>query len=383
MTEQRSSVAPEVERLERLDRLSGFLKADPGNEVLRADAFDLALALGQWPRAQALLDELPAQQRAEPVWTYRTGTLALAHHQWDVAEAVFKGLLDAYGDSAALAHNLAYIAFQRRDYGRVEALLGPWLDVENADDATRALWLRAAHRALRYTDALDHVRRWQALGGVGPQAAGVASLIALDAASFPDITPWAHLALQQLPTQPEALVALGSVALGQQQAEQAKAYFSVAVDGNTEDGRAWSGLGFALLMQQDVKAAREAFLQAVRFMPMHIGTWHGKGWAALTEMALNDARMDFEQALALDRNFAESHGALAVVAVMERREADAQAAIDRALRLDPACVGANFARALLNGELNDADAVHRMANAILSRQAKVFRGESTRGAAPE
>ncbi|MGC7406514.1 tetratricopeptide repeat protein [Pandoraea pneumonica] len=381
MAEQSSSVTPDAQRPERLERLLGYLKADPGNDALRADAFDVALATGHWSLAQGLLDEVPAQQRVAPLWTYRAGMLALAHRNWDAAEAVFTGLREASGDNAALVHNLAYIAFQRADYARVEALLSPLLDAEDADDATRALWLRAAHRAFHFTEALERVRRWQAVGVLGPQAAGVASLIAVDAASFPEITPWAQYALQQLPSQPEALVALGSMALGQQQGEQAKQCFGAALDKNPEEGRAWSGLGFALLMLQQAEASRDAFARAVHYMPTHIGTWHGKGWAALTSQMMADARADFDHALELDRNFAESHGAVAVVACMEGREADAQAAIERALRLDPACVGANFARALLNGEMKDVEALRKMSNAILTRQARLFRGESTSGAA--
>jgi hypothetical protein len=49
----------------------------------------------------------------------------------------------------------------------------------------------------------------------------------------------------------------------------------------------------------------------------------------------------------MDRNFAESHGALAVVDALQARPADARRGIARALRLDRGCVSAVLAQKLL------------------------------------
>ncbi|VVE90706.1 tetratricopeptide repeat protein [Pandoraea bronchicola] len=376
MTETPTSHTAGAHDEARLERLLGYLASDPGNDALRADAFDTALGAGDRAQAQALFDGALPEQQLAPMWRFRLGNLALAAHDWARAKTLFDDLRAEFGDNPGLAHNLAYIAFQSGDFARVDALLSPWIDLVDVDDTTRALWLRAAHHASMFRDALARARQWQASNLLGPQAAGVASLMAVDAAAFADVAPWAQFALQHLPEQHEALVALGSMALGNQQSDQAKQCFTAALRTHPEDGRAWSGMGFALLALLDSEGARSAFARAVKHMPSHIGTWHGKGWAALTTNDVAQARADFEHALSLDRNFADSHGAMAVVNYFERREDEARAAVARAFGLDRGCLTAKFAQAMLDGELSDVEAVKRMSGMVLARQARVLRGES-------
>jgi Tfp pilus assembly protein PilF len=55
----------------------------------------------------------------------------------------------------------------------------------------------------------------------------------------------------------------------------------------------------------------------------------------------------FEQALALDRNFGETHGGLAVIAALQGRHEEARESIKRALRLDRQAMSAQYAEMLL------------------------------------
>lgn len=59
------------------------------------------------------------------------------------------------------------------------------------------------------------------------------------------------------------------------------------------------------------------------------------------------AHAAFEKALAIDRNFGETHGGLAIVAALQGREADAHLGIKRALRLDPQALSPRYADMVL------------------------------------
>ena len=101
-------------------------------------------------------------------------------------------------------------------------------------------------------------------------------------------------------------------------------------------------------------------------MPEHIGTWHGLGWAALFMADLAAAQAAFEQALALDRNFGESYGGMAVVHARRGDRPAAEAAIEIALRLDRHCMSAHYARAVLEGRADDAAELRQLAARLLS-----------------
>ena len=135
-----------------------------------------------------------------------------------------------------------------------------------------------------------------------------------------------------------------------------------------QDGRSWSALGLADMLAGDLEQAMHDFRQAVVFMPAHIGTWDGLGWARLLSQALQEARAAFEQALALDRNFGESHGAMAVVQALQGEREQAVQSIERAKRLDKANLSARYAESILSGEASDVQALQRLAQRLLGER---------------
>lgn len=70
--------------------------------------------------------------------------------------------------------------------------------------------------------------------------------------------------------------------------------------------------------------------------------------------------------MALDRNYGESHGGVAVVAALLGRNSDAKASIQRALRLDPESLSAKYAQMVLSGVTNDPDKFRKLALRIIS-----------------
>jgi Tfp pilus assembly protein PilF len=83
---------------------------------------------------------------------------------------------------------------------------------------------------------------------------------------------------------------------------------------------------------------------------------------------LDGAAANFERALSLDRNFAESHGGRAVVAALQKRTDVARESASVALRLDPNCLSALYAKAILSGEIKDAASFRQFAEGVLQGQ---------------
>jgi tetratricopeptide (TPR) repeat protein len=205
------------------------------------------------------------------------------------------------------------------------------------------------------TDALQWARANEAVLQAHPDVAAVASIIAVDADAFPDASRWSALALMQLPHSVEALTASAALALVERDALRAKGLLQAVLAMRPAEGREWSSLGMAHLLSQQTSEARDAFLRATTFMPGHIGSWHGLGWASLLAGDLAAACDAFEQALALDRNFGESHGAVAIGYALTGNAELARRYIELGVRLDPAALSPRYAQAVLSGAVGRPD----------------------------
>jgi len=363
--------------LQRLDRLETYLRQDPENPSLLGDAFEAALQAGELARAEFHLRHAQSLHLDALAWQMREVHWLMAQSRWDEANPFLRALLSDTNTPAAarpaLEQDLAYVALRRGDFAGGLAQLAPRIDTvaanEPLDPSLQVLWLRLLHRLHRHADAMAWATaRWQAQQ-LHPEAAGVASLIALDADDGSLSLLWADHALRHDEQQMEALVARATLALAQSNPALSRSLLNRALQHNGSDGRTLSALGFTELLELRLDAARERFEQAVQGMPGHIGTWHGLGWALLLKGDLQAARQAFETALALDRNFGESHGGLAVVQAMLNQRAEAEESIERALRLDRAGLSAHYAQAVLRGEARDMQAIRRLAQRLLGGRA--------------
>jgi len=206
------------------------------------------------------------------------------------------------------------------------------------------------------------------LGMLENAVAGIASLIALDASDLAAARRWADLSLNnQASAKPsmEALVTRASLALAERDVPTAKKLADVALQMNQNEGRAWSVRAFADMLAGDFVAATEHFARALDAMPEHVGTWHGQGWVQVLQKNLDGAQLSFETALALDRNFSESHGGLAVVLALKGLTQQAQQHIELALRLDKTNLSGRYAQTLLSGEGKDAANLQRLARRLM------------------
>ncbi len=359
--------------LQRLDRLEGYLREDPDNLSLLGETFELALQAGELARAEIPLRHGLALAAGNTQWQLREVHWLLAQHRWAEAELLLHPIALAEDAPAELrpvaAHDLAYCLMQQGRSAEGYDALSPWVkDIapsEAIDPALQVQWLRLAHRAGKLEEAMAWARaRWPAQQLAAP-AAGVASLIALDAEDFAACLLWSDHALKEHGGPMEAMVARASAALAQQDPVLSRTLLDRVLQLSPQDGRAWSALAFTDLLEQKADAARASFHKAVHYMPEHVGTWHGLGWTCLLQRDLDGALQAFEQALALDRNFGESHGGLAVVQAARNERAAAEESIERALRLDRSNLSARYAQAVLSGEAGDLQALRRLATRLL------------------
>lgn len=400
-----SNPSPLSAARQRLDRLDGFLREDPSNNALLIDAFETALSCGEWERARFHLQHGQTLHDEPLAWRLREGDFWLAQQRYDEALEVLQALEQTPspppGFFEVLLHNLAFIELRRGRLAECIGRLAPSLEAqgearEAAGDqpvaATRALqqlWLRALHHDAQLDRAMTWARKAEQQGSLDVQAAGVASLIAVDASDFAAAQRWSAASLNAgSPAEhpAESLVTQASIALAARDALRAAQFADAALQRQPGDGRAWSMRAFAALLANDLSAARAAFLKAVAAMPRHIGTWHGLGWTQIVQKDHEGARNSFETALALDRNFAESHGGLAVVLSMQSQRQAAEEHAEVALRLDKSNLSGRYAQALLSGEVKDAQDIQRFAKRLLGGRAGPLGGDMgdifNAGAAP-
>jgi hypothetical protein len=118
--------------LDRLDRLETYLRDDPQNLVLLADAFETALRAGAIERAEFHLRHGLALKQEPEAWAAREAHWLLAQHRFAEASAVLARLQAAADQpverQAMVAHDLAYIALREGRHAEGAATLQPWLE---------------------------------------------------------------------------------------------------------------------------------------------------------------------------------------------------------------------------------------------------------------
>lgn len=372
-----NDTSPQVQRLQRL---LSYLEQDPGNDLLRQDAIAVACDVGDGATARRLLDERAARGALPALpWGFLAARTALADGDFDTALRQWDALAadDGVGTEERMLAASAAAQLRLRRGGPeavVEAsrTLAPFIDGVAAQaplpDAAQAAWLRVEHHAGRLREGLDWAVAREAAGQLAPEAAGVASLIAMDASDTAACTRLTRMALAALPEQGEALVSAAALSLVDGQPEAALALNERVTAARPSDGRAWTQLGAARLLALDLQGARVAYARATELMPGHAGSWHGLAWAQLLLGDLVEAERLLDHALEVDRNFAETHGALAVVYARTGRRTMAQDALRRARGLDAGSFAAQYAQSLLDHPELAGEDVMALATRLLDGQ---------------
>lgn len=349
--------APAQEQISpRLERLLSFLKHDPDNERLRSDAASIALDERQFALATELLDNADGS----PMLLNLKGLKAIVCEQFEEAATIFEKLRSHGEDNPAIRFNLAWARAMLGSFEETVALL----DEESVGVSPRgpALKIEALHHLGRHEEGLA---RGQILAEHYPDnqaLMGALAALAMDAGELALAQDYATRAGDT----PEGLAARGMFMLDEGDAADALVLFDRALTQKPRSARAWIGRGLGLLATDRAAEAAEAIEQGAQLFEDHLGSWIAAGWGYFTNKDYPKARQCFERARDIDPNFAESHGGLAVLDVMDGALESATRNCEIALRLDRACLGGALAKSMLLEREGKSAAAQKIRDLALS-----------------
>lgn len=341
----------------RFDRLIEFLGQDPDNQTLAADAIEAAISENRPDEAEALLahHRLDATRAA-----YLGGLVAMRREQWPQAVAAYQKLF-AEGETApAIRFNLAWSLAMEKQAEQALSVL---------DEMTAQALPQAAELEIRLRHELGEFEtaeaRARALLELHSDHRGLNAAVATLAIDIEDV-PLAARCAQRAGDHPEALTTLGTLALEAEDNARARALFEQALERDPSSPRALIGHGLSRLVDADHVGAAVELDRGAELFGTHLGSWIAAGWAHFTAGEMTTARLRFEHALSLDDSFAESHGSLAALDVLEGKLDEARRNVVIAKRLDRASFSAALAEMLLAAGAGDAETSRRIFEAALA-----------------
>lgn len=337
-------------------QLRAFLAQDPGNPEIACDLIDLQLTAGQPDAARLTLDSLPHDVQRSPGVNFRASRIELASGNYQAANERLSALIEQGHDAPAIGHDLAFVELCQRRTDAAAATINRTITRHGATPELHILRARVALMDGDHAQAQHSLDEALRMEPGHATALGVRALGLLDAGHLPAAQAAATDCLVLYPDQHEALLASATVHLWTGNPALAGEQYQRALMRFPNSGRALSGMGQVLAMAGQLEQAEATLRHAVRTMPDHIGTWHALGWVQLLQGELPAARNSYQAAYDLDRNFAESHGGLAVVAFFEECFEEGEAGMKRALKLDPNCVSGRYAKTLWLHHTGQAEA---------------------------
>lgn len=352
--------------IERAAQLRGYLSADPGNAMLACDVIDALFAAGSHVEADELITQLPNETQAAIGIRFRRARCALIRGRYAEAADVLRALIADGQENVALWHDLAFSQLCLRQTADAAGTL----DEAQARFGTNAelaiVRARVAMMDGNFEAANAALDQAVELAPDHATARGLRALAQLDSGSPDEAYATAEACLAQYPDQHEALLVAGTVALWRQDLDRADAYHQRALGRHPNSGRALSGYGQLKMLRNELPAAREQLAHAVIAMPDHIGTWHALAWTDLLLGDIDGAEASYQQGFDLDRNFADSHGGLALIHALRGRTDEADLAIKRALRLNPECATALYAKTLLLSDSGRSDEADKLLEGLMA-----------------
>jgi tetratricopeptide (TPR) repeat protein len=325
----------------QLQRMLSFIQHDPENLALIADTAAIAFDCGAMDITSELLERHQAIKNLTPAMLNLRGMVALAEGQNDIAVESFAALVAGGTSDPGIRFNLAWACAMAGEYARALPLL---------DDATLAasvrapaLKIRVMHHLAQYDEALAEGRRLVALRPDDADLLGALSVLALDTE---DLALAKSYARQAGTLSSDAASTLGTLELNDHKVEEAMRWFQSALSASPNHARGWIGTGLGQLATGD-PAAADSLDRGAELFRHHIGSWIAAGWAHFLKGNQDAARLRFDTALALDDNFAESHGSLAVLDAYAGDRANAERRAKIAMRLDRTCFSAALAQSIL------------------------------------
>lgn len=359
---------------EELDKKQQYLKLDPENERLIVDVADLHVKLGEFERANTLLESALVKNPKSIALQYSLATSAIANSEAEKAISILQDILSAGNFDPAFHYNIGYAYLLMGKPAEAREHLE---SIQEHVDQIPSLFLllaRTYHHLGDLNNAEISVRKYLDRYPEDAEALGLMALLELDSESSTAIE-WAEKSLAIDENSLEGLVTKGSVALSELDPVDARGFFTKATTHHKKSGRAWAGLGLVDMANMDLEKARSGLEKAVKYMPNHIGTWHALAWCQLLSSDLVAARQSFESAMEIDRNFGETHGGLAVLAAMEGRVEEAKSLSKKAIGLNSNSFSARYAQSLILVQKGRPETATKLIQKTL--ESEVTKGQGT------
>ena len=338
----------------QLEQLLGYLKVDPQNVALLEDTAQAAAMCHDVPTTSAMVERLKALGPLSPAMRALHGRLLMGSGRFDEAVHLYRGLLEQLPDDTGAKSSLAWALVQ---IGQNEAAL------IHLDEDTVAVWPQAAElrlRLLHSTGAFEQAEaELNSLLTFHPKHESLlaaASVLAIDLEN-PEVAR--DLALRA-GDQPDAHATLGLLSLDGAEIEAADNQFDRALQQKPDLARAWIGKGLVAMARNAPQDALKPLQRGAEIFGDHLGSWIALGWAELLSGDQAGAERTFHHALDLDRNFAESHGSLAVIEALKGNFDTARRGVETAMRLDSSSFAAVFASVLIASAQGKEDAAQRI-----------------------
>jgi tetratricopeptide (TPR) repeat protein len=331
----------------RFERLSSFLSQDPDNINLFHDWFEQGLQLGAFDQISVKLDQLIQNLPSDASLIFAKTKLLIAKGDFNQAIELCNSLIENGIINTGVIYNKCW---SQLNAGQHQEIIDQASDLDKYVSEYPPILLvlaRAYHHLGDMEQAITIVDRFISLMPDSPEAHGLKSMLMLDLGQYDGAKASADRSLELNPYNHEALITLSSVALTQQDPDEALKHLEANQKVMQQSGRMMLNYGQVLMLNMQFDQAEDALKQAVNLMPEHIGTWHALAWVQLVLDKVSDAKRCFERAMDIDRNFADSHGGLAIIAICEGDLDAADKRTKTAIRLDPMSASGRYAESLL------------------------------------
>ena len=341
--------------LEKLGQLQQLLRADPDNQRLARECVDLALACGHYDfvlqRTQEVLSGSPQDLTA----SFDRATALIGKREYAAAIGVLREITALQPELLAAQINLGLCHYLLAQFADARAPLEAAYRAGERSCGLLRLLIPTYHHLGLLNEAIAIAKENPQAAAADPALAGAYALAYLDASQTQSAAKWAMKALAADPNSIDGLTVQATLDVSRMHVAHARERFERVLQLSPENGRAWVGLGTLALLDRNLPRAQELLTRGVELMPTHVGSWLVLAWVYLFSRELDSAEQVLRQAAQIDRNFSEVQGGLAAVAALRGDVQGAQRGIEVALRLDPKCLSAQFARSVLISRAGDPE----------------------------
>lgn len=354
-----------TQNIAKAERLLRYLEKDPNNLPLRYDVIAATVEAENWSAANDVAQIGIEKYPEELDMHCYLGLIKLQQLDYEAAALCLNFAIDAGSQNLLARYNYAFSLFMLERYQQCYSALTHIVINDKVDPPVRMLLAHCLYQLSQHSKAIDEVRIYIKANPRRADAHGLLALLLCEAEQYEISAIHAQSALAIDALQIDALLAVAGKELGSVHYGKAIDAYQQVLRVYPECGRAHSGKGLANFAMNKFDEAQQDFEKAVQYMPNHIGTWHLLAWVHLLEGRSSEAKNAFMASYKLDRNFSETHGGFAVVAVMQGKINDALRHIKIATRLNQTSMSAQYASLLLakiNGNISEVNTI--LANAL-------------------